>query len=110
MVAILSISFILTFIFNSQMDKIKFEPTGAWFKSSWWLSNNWQTKNWLLKVPFSFLLDGWHFCKSVQTYSYLMPLSLIICNQFSINIYWSFSVNIIPYAIGGIIWQIFYKI
>lgn len=108
---IVSILFlIIAFIANSQMDKITYQPKGAWLQNDFWLTIDYTGKSWLLKVPFSFLSNGWHLCKGIQTYSYLMSFSFLVCNYYGINFYYALFINIIPYTIGGIIWEMFYNL
>jgi len=97
-------------IFNSEMDTIKFRPQQAWSQSDWWLRNKWDKYNWWLKVPFSFLSDGWHFCKGVQEYCYALLFGLVVTLTFSFPFWYAFLIAVIVYAVRGIIWEFFYKL
>jgi hypothetical protein len=88
------------------MDKIAFLPQSSWFpKSTWWITVDYTGKSWLLKVPFSFLSNGWHLCKGIQTYSYLIPFTYLCYGHLNGLL---FLLNVVPYCLGGIVWQIFY--
>jgi hypothetical protein len=87
------------------MDKIQFESAKAWFKNKWWITVDYTGKSWLLKTPLSMFSNGWHFLKFIQTYSYLIPFTYLCYGHFN---GWLFLLNLIPYCLGGIIWEILY--
>lgn len=100
---------IIAAIMNSEMDTILFRNNDAWFNSHWWRKYN-LAKNWWTKVPFSFLADGWHFCKAVQEYSYAFIFSLMVVSVYDIFWLWAYLIAIPIYTLRGIIWEIFYKL
>lgn len=68
----ISIIFIaLSALFDSQKDKIQFDPKRSWFpKAPWWITRNYMEKargrSWLFDTVLSFANDGWHFCKTLS--------------------------------------------
>ena len=98
MVIIISL-FIVSGIFKSQQDTIMFNPEHAWSQSYWWLNKDYQF-GFLLKVPFSFLMNGWHFCDTVRTFSLLLAIALLL------GVWW---YSIIGYTLYGILFMIFYS-
>ena len=105
MIYLIFLTYLLSELFDSQMDTIKFEPQNAWLKTNWYLRNNWQTKNWLLKVPLSFLNDGWHFIKGLRIATIDIITAILVQQYLHIN----FVLIVVGlYAIHGIIFQTFY--
>jgi hypothetical protein len=86
--------FLLAILANAEMDRIKNKK--GLFKSEWWNNNLWENRNWFVKYPFSFLLDGWHFCKSIM----LMSFCLLIAG----NILFA----VILYTVFGIVFNLIY--
>ncbi len=95
---------VISAIFNSQMDIIRDHPQKAWFNSGWWVQDNWQNQPFWRKTMFSFLMDGWHFCKLIMIYFMLLPFSYCVGVHISP---WLF--NILPYAFFGGIFEIIYS-
>lgn len=91
---------IVSAIAKSQQDTLMFDSTKAWFQNKWWISREYKFNFWL-KVPFSFLQNGWHLCDAVRTFSLLLIIALLLG-------YWWLAI--IGYAVYGIIFEIFYKI
>ncbi len=91
-------------VFNSQMDTIQFRQKDAWF-GSWWVANNWQTKSWLLKVPFSFLNDGWHFCKMIRIISLFVLLGFYLQGLTGLPFY---LITLLLYVFHGGVWEFCY--
>lgn len=82
-------------------DRIKFKAN---FKSDWMLGigeHIWYKRTWLLKVPFSFLSDGWHFFDMLRVVSLCIALTLLV----SLDWY----AVIIFYIVHGIIFEIIYN-
>ena len=101
------LSIVLVFVsavFNSQMDTIQFRPRDAWF-GGWWITNNWQTKNWFLKVPFSFLNDGWHFCKMIRIITLFTILGFYLQGLTGAHFY---LITLCLYALHGGVWEFCY--
>lgn len=107
MILLSIISFIISAIFNAEMDVISFKPDKAWFKG-WWVNKDYKFSFWL-KVPFSFLENGWHFCKGVVVFTFLVPFSALICVHHDLGYWHLIIINIVLYAIHGIIFEIIYK-
>lgn len=122
---------LLSAVFNSEQDTINYNPYLSWFTFSWWVKrgstpdkwvNNmnkiYQTKLWnivkvptiwwLLKYPFSFLLDGWHFCKSLSILFILVPIPLgvMFLGGYGFNIF--FLIWLGTYFIYGLLFNFFY--
>ncbi len=105
MIYLIFLTYILSELFDSQMDTIKFRPLQAWLQSEWYLRNNWGTKNWLLKVPFSFLNDGWHFIKGLRIVTINIIAALLLRQYLHIN----FILLVLGlYIVHGIIFETFY--
>ena len=90
---------ILSALFKSQQDTIAFNPSKAWFSFNWWISKDYKFNFWL-KIPLSFLENGWHLCDAVRTFSLLLIIALLIG-------YWWLSL--IMYAVYGLIFESLYK-
>ncbi len=119
-----TLALILSAIFNSEMDTIVHRPHQAWVNGwlkriipaskyerfrSWYLENRWEEKSWWLKVPFSFLLDGWHNMKAARVYCLTLPYAFLVAVYFSINWTWGFLLAVPSYALHGIIFEIFFN-
>ena len=66
---------LLAAVFDSQRDKIQFDPLRSWlFRFDWWTERNHMEKklggSWLFDTVLSFLNDGWHFCKTMSLLSW----------------------------------------
>ena len=64
----------LSALFDSQRDKIQFDPKRSFFPSwQWWITRNYMEKklggSWVFDTVLSFLNDGWHFCKTLSLLS-----------------------------------------
>lgn len=99
------ITYCLSELFDSQMDTIKFRPNKAWFRSNWYLRNNWQTKNWFLKVPLSFLNDGWHFIKMLRLVTIDIITAILLQQYLHTNIV---LLVLALYIVHGCIFETFY--
>mgnify|MGYP003600928045 FL=1 len=91
-IAISLVSWSLSAILDSERDTIQYKPFKAWSSSKWWLEQNYlvrrllmqsQSQWWvkplyyLVKYPFSFLNNGWHFCKSSSLVLLILPFAII---------------------------------
>jgi hypothetical protein len=94
MKALTIILLLIAILANAEMDRIKIGK--GLFKGKFWNENLWKNRNWFIKYPLSFLLDGWHLCKSIMVMSYC----LIITG----NILYA----IILYAVQGVIFNLIY--
>lgn len=71
----ISIIFIvLSALFDSQKDKIQFDPKRSFFPNApWWVTRNYMEKrlggSWVFDTVLSFANDGWHFCKTLSLLS-----------------------------------------
>ena len=112
------IAFIISAIFNSQMDRIMIYQKSSekskdsakkycWSKSRFWLEIN-HTKSWLKLYVFSFIRDGWHFCKAVRIITILVPFTYLIIITFNLPSWTFAAVEIAAYAIEGIFFEIGY--
>jgi hypothetical protein len=108
-IVILLVGEILFRFFDAEQDTIMFRTPQSWFpKWRWYIENNWGTKNWWLKVPFSMLLDGWHFIKfCAQMVRIVSPVTLaIMLLGFPL---WFIPIAVIAlYGIGGIVFELTY--
>jgi len=120
---------------SSEMDTIHTRPQKAMIKSPWWLKNNWkrelfeQTLNemgnsplantlrwflknkfrwWLLKYPFSFLIDGWHFCKAVMVFSVTLVVSVGMVLIADMSLIWVAPFAIALYGFFGAVFNVGY--
>ena len=64
----------LSALFDSQRDKIQFDPKRSFFPNwAWWTTRNYMEKklggSWLFDTVFSFANDGWHLCKTLSLVS-----------------------------------------
>lgn len=64
----------LSAIFDSQRDKIQFDPARSFFPEwQWWTVRNYMEKkfggSWVFDTVLSFANDGWHFCKTLSLLS-----------------------------------------
>lgn len=107
MIYIILISLFISSLFGSQMDTINFKPQNAWIKSYWWTNKDYKFSFWL-KVPFSFLQNGWHFCKMIMTIFFLFPIAIYLTVIFDINFWYSIPLDTLLYALYGIVFEIFY--
>lgn len=125
-------------ILNSEMDTLKYRPKQAWYQSNWYLGNNWTSELyvkcleldkatnlilvsyrkfveskvgwWILKNPFSFLLDGWHFIKTLYVFQQSIILSIAFISVNSLSYYSLIYLPVIIYTILGAIFNLtFYK-
>lgn len=90
-------------VLDSQKDKIVYNPRSAWSQSKWWLTQNYLVRElagkpvwlWLVRYPFSFIINGWHLCKSLS----LLCLMLV-----------AFPVEIagFAYILYGLVFNLFY--
>ena len=86
------VSWSLSAILDSERDTIQYKPFKAWSGSKWWLEQNYlvrrllmqsQSQWWvkplyyLVKYPFSFINNGWHFCKSSSLVLLILPFAII---------------------------------
>lgn len=93
----------LAAVLDAQRDKIVYKPQSAWFSGKWWVTQNYLVRElagkpvwlWLVKYPFSFLINGWHLCKSLSLVCLLM-------------IAFPWEVAILAYVLYGIIFNLFY--
>lgn len=82
-------------------DLIKFK---AYPKGDWWLAKgkySYDKRTWLLKVPFSFLSDGWHLFETIKVLSLCIAIVLFYG--------WAWWVVIFLYVVHGIIFEIIYN-
>lgn len=103
-------------VFNSEMDTIRYRPKMAWFKTKWWLELNTTATGWVRKDLLSFMLDGWHFCKSVTIFMLCSAVTVPFAALVHINHGMTLSIIIIItmpltlYVIFGIVFnQYFYN-
>ena len=64
----------LSALFDSQRDKIQFDPKRSFFPSwQWWITRNYMEKklggSWVFDTVLSFANDGWHLCKTLSLLS-----------------------------------------
>jgi len=68
----IGILLIVAALLDSERDTIQYKPQMALKLGPWWVERNYLLKRssgvwrWMLKYPLSFMIDGWHFCKSVS--------------------------------------------
>ncbi len=87
-----TLCFILSAVFDSERDTIQYKPFKAWSQGKWWLGSNYAIREllmrskgqwwvkplyYLLKYPFSFAINGWHFCKSTSLVFLTLPLAIL---------------------------------
>ncbi len=110
MIYLILLVYVLSELFDSQMDTIKFEPQNAWFQNKWYLKADMKiTKskiiNWVMKVPLSFLCNGWHFLKGLRIITIDIITAILIQQDIHIN----FILIVLGlYVVHGIVWQTFY--
>lgn len=112
-IIISAIALIVSTIFNTEMDTIleyRKNPFGSkrivWFpKLGWW----WQYRHASGIGKLNPFRDGWHFCKGARVYTLLIPLSIMLCMEFNINIYFSLLLNIPLFAIQGFFFELSYE-
>jgi hypothetical protein len=86
MKALTIILLLIAILANAEMDRIKIGK--GLIKGKYWNENLWQDRNWFIKYPLSFLLDGWHLCKSIMVFSFSLIIALLIDNAlYSLIIY-----------------------
>ena len=83
--------YVLAAIFDSERDTIQYKPRMAWSQGKWWLGSNYLIREllmrsdeqwwkipayYLLKYPFSFVINGWHLCKSTTIMLLMLPFSI----------------------------------
>jgi len=106
---ILLLSEFLFRLFDAEMDTIRLRYPECWCPGwAWYIENNWQVKSWWLKVPFSMLLDGWHFIKFLAQMARIIPLCLFACMLLDINFLFTIPGTIVLYGLGGIVWELTY--
>jgi len=105
MIYLIFLTYILSELFDSQMDTIKFRPNSAWSQSKWYLQDDWENKPLWLKTICSFVLDGWHFIKALRIITIDIITAILVQQYLHIN----FVLIVVGlYAIHGIIFQTFY--
>lgn len=85
------LSIILSAVFDSERDTIEYKPFKAWFPWEWWLTSNYLIRmilksdlpDWMVKIlyylfkyPLSFMINGWHFCKSLSLVFLFLPMAI----------------------------------
>lgn len=96
----------LAAVLDSEKDTIVYKPQSAWFSSEWWLEQNYLVRRlagksvwlWLVRYPFSFLINGWHFCKSLS-------LLCLMLAMFPIGEYY---LAVLGYILYGLVFNLFY--
>ena len=86
------VSWSLAAILDSERDTIQYKPFKAWSQGKWWLTSNYLVREllmrsndqwwvkpayYLLKYPFSFIINGWHLCKSTTIVCLMLPLAIL---------------------------------
>ena len=104
---VMAICIIMSGVFNSQMDTLEFRPQSAWSQGKWWQDKS-SKFPWLIKGPFSFVQNGWHFCKAVDVFCMCIPFGILTAILFSIFWTWGFLIAIGFYIVKGSFWQIEY--
>lgn len=86
-----------------------YQGKGGWLDSPWYTGNNWQYDNptvqWLMRYPFSFAKDGYHFTKSAAMFTASYALAL---NWKLVKSWGTFTNAIIYYIITGIAFNLSY--
>jgi len=102
------------FISKGMCDKIRYNPAkvldnfefikALWFKEWLLAKGDYQPKNrsWLLKYPFSFLSDGWHWFDSLRTLSVILIVIILL------PLYWYFIFII--WILGGLLFELIYNL
>jgi hypothetical protein len=82
---------VLSALFDSEKDTIQYKPFMTIFKFKWWTEQNYLIRkilasklpDWLVKVlyylfryPLSFMINGWHFCKSTSLIFLFLPVAI----------------------------------
>ena len=82
----------LAAILDSERDTTQYKPFKAWSQGKWWLGQNYLIRElltkpekqwwdkialWLLQYPFSFIINGWHLCKSTTIVLLMLPLAIL---------------------------------
>ena len=96
---------ILSAVAKAICDKINFLPALFPLSGNWWLAKgaySWDKRTFLIKYPFSFLADGWHFFDAVR----VMSLSVVATIGLGLPFYFA----ILVYAGHGLIFELVYKI
>jgi len=95
----------LSALFDSQRDKIQFDPARSFFPEwQWWTVRNYMEKklggSWVFDTVLSFLNDGWHFCKTLSLLSLFFGVVLYtpMFGWWDITIFWA--VYSIAFEIG----------
>lgn len=102
-IAVIGILLVIAALLDSERDTIQYNVGKAWKLGPWWTERNYLLKRssgvwkWLLKYPLSFMIDGWHFCKS---------MSLILL----LGITGSLLVICVGYSVYGIVFNLGYEI
>ena len=105
MIYLIFLTYILSELFDSQMDTIKFETQNAWSQLKWYLQDDWENEPLWLKTICSFALDGWHFVKALRIITIDIIATVLIQQYLHIN----FVLIVISlYIIHGIVFQTFY--
>lgn len=85
---IIAILWFIAGLLTGEQETILMKYAKTWISGDWWNKNLWKYENpiwqWIMKVPLSFMKDGFHFCKSA---------ALIL------------KASSIPVALGLIYWQ-----
>ena len=111
-VIITLVSWTISAVLDSERDTIQYKPRMAWSQGKWWLGSNylirellmrsngqWWVKPvyYLLKYPFSFIINGWHLCKSTSIVCLMLPLAVL--NPF-FDWFWVITASYILYGIA----------
>jgi len=102
-ILVIGLLLIVAALLDSERDTIQYNVGKAWKLGPWWVERNYLLKRssgvwkWLLKYPLSFMIDGWHFCKSV---------SLILL----LGLSGSLLVVLVGYIVYGIVFNLGYEI
>lgn len=115
-------------VFNAECDTIAYHPDKVWFKKLWWTRSNWRRDlfidAWTIRNPFllkivesrvgwlflksigNFMLDGWHFCKTVQLNCFYISFLILISIVYPLDMSHLIAMYIIlsgSHAIGFLI-------
>jgi len=96
----------LAAVLDSEKDTIVYKPRSAWSQSEWWLEQNYLVRRlvkkpvwqWLVRYPFSFLINGWHLCKSLS----------LLCLMLAMFPIGEFYLAILAYVVYGAVFNLLY--
>lgn len=98
------ICIIIAAIANSEMDSIQYNSEKCFFNTTWWCQKSVTVKSWWLKNVFSFLINGWHLCKSIMIVSICFGLAYLAGDSLTaIMIH-----TVVLYVIFGLTFNLFY--